>query len=150
MPIILVQKVFVQFYISLSSVKIIMKIKYLCCLFLIFSSFTSLACDCTKLIIGTWANDEYKVRYEFKDNSVMFQQLTTVINANYTIDTDKTPHQLTLTIQNGAIKLEIPALLKCVDGNTIIIEQFAPATVPTEFTEDGESMNRKHILTRML
>ena len=125
-----------------------MKVKYFSCLLMLMWSATSIACDCKSIIIGEWSNDEYKIRYEFKNDSVIFQQLNNVINANYTIDTEKTPHHLTLTIRNGAMKMDIPALLECLDANTIVIEQFAPATTPTEFSKEGGLMNRKHTLKR--
>lgn len=102
-------------------------------------------------IFGEWENKQFQVEYRFtEDGNAYFAQGGFGQNMEYSLDTTKTPIWLDFKMSQGNYTATIPALLKIVDKNTIWIEQFSSSSKhPTEFSENGATVNKKHVLTRV-
>lgn len=107
--------------------------------------FTSVQ-DKTQLV-GKWVDEERNISYEFEaDNTIIFeQQGISVLVTSYTL-TEGNPMQAVFTMEQGAVTMDIPAVIQIVDEETLWIEQFAPGTTPTNFSDRPY---QKHILKKV-
>lgn len=90
-------------------------------------------------LTGLWKNETKQHEYHFKaDSSMVFTQsgYQAFINS-YTVDFTKSPAWLDMTMSVGDRQLVTPALLKIINENEIIIEQFPPGSEhPVEFSDN--------------
>lgn len=100
-------------------------------------------------LIGKWVNEKAQIEYDFqKGNFLIFEQMGYPVACNYELDTSLDPIKLTLIFKGPAATIEIPALLKFIDNDTVIIEQFPPNNGQVDFTPDNQNPLSKHVLKR--
>lgn len=116
------------------------------------SHFSALGQGASVELEGKWVDKKMQVSYEFKaDSSCWFEQAGyPVFIKSYTADVSQDPVWLEFTMSQGAMTINIPAILKVVDENTIWIEQLIPgAEYRSEFsTQDENGNNSVHVLKR--
>lgn len=90
-------------------------------------------------LTGIWKNEKKQYEYHFKaDSSMVFTQSGyPAFIDSYTVDFTKSPAWLDMTMKVGDRQMVTPALLKIINENEVIIEQFAPSSVhPVEFSDN--------------
>lgn len=100
---------------------------------------------------GTWTNSSaFPTEYDFRDNgTVYFAQAGFSSMMKYHLDESKNPIWIDFETTRGKNTVVIPGLMKIIQQDTIIIEQFSPTSNhPTWFTPAEEQSNNKHSFLR--
>ena len=125
-------------------------IKLLICFLCLSNSLNAQEISAKDILMGKWENKQFEIEYHFNENGVYFSQGAFGQSIEYTLDVSKTPIWLDFTINIGNYKNKINGLLEIIDKDTIVIEQFSPSSKhPTEFSENRETINKRHTLKRM-